>query len=75
MLAVSVILSIILGAVAAGLTGSGILFLVVSIFVFICSLPFALIGGHFQKKDKARIDEEYHREMAKIEREERELKN
>jgi len=47
---INLIVAFILGGLVAGITGIGILFWVVSIFFFICGLPFALIDGFVQDK-------------------------
>jgi hypothetical protein len=71
-LIVSLIISAILGAVVAGLTGIGFLFWVVSIFVFICSLPFVLVDGYIQDKiDYVQDREDYRETMREIAEEER----
>jgi hypothetical protein len=40
----------IIGGIVASITGISVLFWVVSIFFFICSLPFTLIGGFIDDK-------------------------
>jgi hypothetical protein len=71
-LIVSLIVSVILGAVVAGLTGIGFLFWVVAIFVFICSLPFVLVDGYIQDKiDYVQDREDYRESMREIAEEEK----
>jgi hypothetical protein len=66
------ILSVILGAVAANLTGIGFLFWVVAIFVFICGLPGALITGFIHGENKYAQDRADYREtMREIAEDER----
>jgi hypothetical protein len=68
----SLIFAVILGAIVAGLTGIDLLFWVVSIFVFVCSLPFALIDGYIQSKiDYVQDREDYRQAMHEIAEEER----
>jgi flagellar motor component MotA len=44
------VVAIILGGIIAGITGMSFLFWVVSIAIFVCGLPFALINGFIQDK-------------------------
>ena len=67
------IFSVILGGIVAGVTGIGILFWVVSVFVFICGLPAALITGFISgqvkySQDRADLREKK-RQIAENERE------
>jgi hypothetical protein len=69
---ISLIISVILGAIVTGLTGIGFLFWVVSIFVFVCSLPFALIDGYIQSKiDYVQDRKDYRETMREIAEDER----
>jgi hypothetical protein len=80
---ISIIVAMIIGAIVSGLTGIGFLFWIVTIFVFVCSLPFTLIDGYIQSKidyvqdrddyrqlmsDLAADDREYERQLADNER-------
>jgi flagellar motor component MotA len=62
------IVAAILGGIVAAISGIGFLFWVVSIFIFICGLPFALINGFIQSKIDYVQDREdermYMRELA-----------
>jgi len=61
------IIAIIIGGIVAGLTGIGFLFWVVSIFVFICGLPGALINWFIQDKiDYAQDRADYRETMRQI---------
>jgi hypothetical protein len=69
---VSLIISVVLGAIVVGFTGIGFLFWVVSIFIFICSLPFTLIDGYIQSKiDYVQDREDYRQMMRDIAEEDR----
>jgi hypothetical protein len=60
------------GLTVAGLTGISFLFWIVSIFVFICSLPFTLVDGYIQSKiDYVQDREDYRETMREIAEEER----
>jgi hypothetical protein len=64
---ISTIFSVILGTIVAGLTGIGLLFWIVSILVFVCSLPFMLIDGYIQSKiDYVQDREDYRQAMHEI---------
>jgi len=66
------ILSIIIGAIVAGVTGIGFLFWVVSIAIFILGLPGALIGGFIHGENEYAQDRADYRElMREIAEEER----
>lgn len=66
------IVAIILGGIVAGITGIGLLFWVVSIFIFVCGLPFALINGFIQDKiDYVQDREDYRALMREISEDER----
>jgi len=66
------IIAIILGGIVAIVTGIGFLFWVVSIAIFICGLPFALINGFIQDKiDYAQDREDYRMLMHEISENER----
>lgn len=68
------IVSVILGGIAAGLAGNEYVFLVVTVFVFICGLPAALITGFIHGEVKYAQDRaDYREEIRKIEEEEREF--
>jgi hypothetical protein len=68
------ILSVILGAVVAGLTGIGFLFWVAAIFVFICGLPVALVTGFIHSEvEYAQDRADFREEMKQLVEEEREL--
>jgi len=57
------IVAIILGGIIAGITGISFLFWVVSIAIFICGLPFALINGFIQDKIDYVQDREDYRQL------------
>jgi hypothetical protein len=64
--------AIIVGAIAAGLTGISVLFWVVSIAIFVCVLPFALISDFiYDKIDYAQDREDYREEIRQIAEDER----
>ena len=66
------IISVILGGIVAGISGIGFLFWVVSIVVFVCGLPFALINGFIQDKiDYVQDREDYRMMLHEIEEDER----
>jgi hypothetical protein len=66
------ILSVIIGAVIAGVTGSGLLFWVISIFFFICGLPVALITGFIHGENEYTQDRtDYREELRALAEEER----
>jgi hypothetical protein len=68
------IVSIIAGAVVAGLTGIGFLFWVIAVPMFICGLPFALITGFVHDEVSYAQDRaDYREEMRQIAEEEREI--
>jgi hypothetical protein len=73
------IIALIIGSIVSGITGIGFLFWVVSIFVFICGLPFALVNGFIQDKIDYIQDRKDYRmtmhEMAEDERMDRYLDN
>ncbi|MCL2759538.1 MAG: hypothetical protein FWD22_04940 [Treponema sp.] len=53
----------IIGGIVAGITGIGILFWVISILLFVCGLPFALIGGFISDTVSYVQDREDYREL------------
>jgi cell division protein FtsB len=69
---VSLIVSVILGAIVAGVTGISFLFWVVAIFAFVCSLPFVLVDGYIQSKiDYAQDREDERQSMRDLAEEDR----
>ena len=62
-LLISIILCSIIGGVVAGITGISILFWVVSIALFVISLPYTLIDGFVQDKIDYIQDREDEREL------------
>jgi hypothetical protein len=68
------IISIIVGAIVAGVTGIGFLFWVVAVPLFVCGLPFALITGFVHDEVSYAQDRaDYREEMRQIAEDEREL--
>jgi len=66
------VLSIIIGAIVAGVTGIGVLFWVISIFFFICGLPIALITGFVHGENEYAQDRaDYREELRELAEEER----
>jgi hypothetical protein len=66
------VLSIIIGAIVAGVTGIGVLFWVISIFFFICGLPAALITGFVHGENGYAQDRaDYREELRELVEEER----
>jgi hypothetical protein len=56
------IFSVIIGAIVADAAGIGLLFWVISIFVFICGLPMALITGFIHSENEYAQDRADYRE-------------
>jgi cell division protein FtsB len=66
------IVAVILGGIVAAVTGMGFLFWVVSIALFVCGLPFALINGFIQDKiDYVQDREDYRQLMSDLREDER----
>jgi len=57
------IVAVILGGIVAGITGISFLFWIVSIAIFICGLPFALINGFIKDKIDYIQDREDYRQL------------
>jgi len=69
---VLLIVSVILGGIFTGITGISFLFWVVSIAIFICGLPFAIINGFIQDKiDYVQDREDYRQIMRDLREDER----
>jgi len=66
------IVSAIIGGIVYALSGIGILFWVITIFLFICGLPFTLVDGYIQDKiDYVQDREDYRQLMSDLSEEER----
>jgi len=74
-LLVLLIVAIILGGIVSGVTGIGFLFWVVSIIIFVCGLPFALINGFIQDKIDYVQDREDERQLMRDLREDERREN